>query len=463
MNHRQGASLGGDETIAAIATPLGEGGLGIVRLSGARAHAIAQRLFRPRVRAHRQVVHGWVVNPETQEGVDEALVTLWQAPRSYTGEDVAELSCHGSPLVLRTVLSLCLSEGARLAEPGEFTKRAFLNGRMDLAEAEAVADLIRAKTDAALKASLRQLEGKLSEEITRLRDDVVHVLGHVEAGIDFVEEDITFITPAELERQCQAIIQKVDRLLATARQGKLLRHGVAVAIVGKPNVGKSSLLNALLREDRAIVTPVPGTTRDVIEEYVNFEGLPVRLIDTAGIRETHEMVEQLGVERSRRALDQADIVLWVVDGSTALDKEDEAVVSGLPRRNGAVMGVVNKLDLPQIVDLDRVEALSGHPVVPISAKTGEGLERLVSSLVEHALGGTALSNEVVITNERHAHALQEARASLARAIEASKEGLSEECASADLRGALDRLGEIVGIVTTEDVLGHIFSTFCIGK
>ncbi len=456
------------DTIAAISTPLGQGGIGIVRLSGEKALDIADRIFKPgrgeqlpSTLPTHTVHYGRVVDGD--EVVDEALLTPMHAPRSYTREDVVEISCHGGMVALRRVLELALAHGARLAEPGEFTKRAFLNGRLDLAQAEAVADIIAAKTEASQRAAEAQLRGDLSREVNDIREQLADLLTYVEASIDFVEEDIELLTRDELRRRCDAVTEHVQRLIETADAGQVLREGITATIVGRPNVGKSSLMNALLRTDRVIVTPVPGTTRDVVEDTLNIKGIPMRVADTAGLRASADVVEAEGVMRTRQQMAAADIVIAVLDGSEPLTDDDRDLLASLP--SGRSLIVVNKIDLPQLL---RKEELSKAPrevqVVETSATERTGLDDLEETIVELALGGAVLRTDgVMVTNVRHRDALVRAERSMGRAIAAMDDELSEEFIASDLRGALDAVGEIVGETLTEDIIDRIFATFCLGK
>jgi tRNA modification GTPase len=448
------------DTIVAISTPPGEGGIGIVRLSGSRAESIAGEVFIPKsgrpLTSHR-IRYGVVRDPVSGEDIDEVLCALMRAPHTYTREDVVEINCHGGMQPLGRVLELCLSLGARLAEPGEFTRRAFLNGRVDLAQAEATIDLIRAKTALAEKQALHQLRGALSRKINALREQLLRACAHVEACIDFPEEEIEPDSLAEIKGTLRQVAEDLDTLCATYAEGRYLREGVRTAIVGRPNVGKSSLLNALLERDRVIVTDVPGTTRDVIEEYLNIRGVPLRLMDTAGIREAHDMAESEGVRRSLQALEDADIALGVIDGSEALHREDAEVLERLGVKRAVL--VVNKSDLPARAELPA----SGLPTVFVSAKTGAGLETLRQKILETVLGSSSLLGEgLVITNLRHRGALAASGKAL-RAALATVEREPLEITAMELREALDRLGEIVGAVSTEDILERVFSEFCIGK
>lgn len=458
-----------NDTIAAISTPLGEGGIGIVRLSGKEAIPIAEKLFSsPKNRklaeseSHR-LIYGFIKDTSTDTVIDEVLAAVMRAPNTYTREDVVEINCHGGMLPLRKVLELILKNGARLAEPGEFTKRAFLNGRIDLSQAEAVMDLIKSRTDESRKIALEQLSGGLSEKITSLRDRIAAVCAHIEAYIDFPDEDIE---PASMDSIVKEINLTSDELLhlsKTFEEGRFFREGLKVAIVGKPNVGKSSLLNAFLQRDRAIVTEVPGTTRDVLEEYLNIKGLPVRIMDTAGIRETHEMAEKEGVSRSIRAIDDADLIIAVIDGSAVLHEEDLLVLEKIKDKNAII--TINKSDLPVAEDMEARLNDYSNEVLKISAKTGLGLDALKDKILELATAGSPFGERggVILTNVRHKVAIDNAMQSLNNASDSLKSKQPLEIIAVEMRDALDRLGEIVGTVTTEDIINKIFSEFCIGK
>jgi tRNA modification GTPase len=457
-----------EDTICAIATPLGEGGIGIIRVSGGKAIQVTSEIFetkgrQPLSRAKTHTIHyGKVINPSTGQVIDEVLVSLMRAPRTYTCEDVVEIGCHGGSLLLRRVLDSLLSRGARLAAPGEFTQRAFLNGRLDLAQAEAVLDLIQAKTEAAQRAALSQLQGRLSERVHQIREPLITLLAHIEAAMDFAEEDIEAVNRTTVSQAVETACTEIRGLIRSAEEGQILREGIATAIAGRPNVGKSSLLNALLQEDRAIVTPFPGTTRDVLEETINVKGVPVRVMDTAGLRFTQDLVEKEGVKRTLRAVEQADLVLAVFDLSAPLHLEDLEVLRALKGKQ--TLTVLNKAD--QAIRLDTVELNRHLPAVrsvQVSAITGVGIDALRQAICDTVLQGRAISHHPVLANLRHKGALLRAEKALADLVRAADQKLPHEFWAADLHGAVDALGEIIGEVTTEDLLDRIFRDFCIGK
>ncbi|GBC95319.1 tRNA modification GTPase MnmE [bacterium HR16] len=451
------------DTISAIATPPGEGGIGIVRISGARAFEIARKLFTPlpaEIQSHRIYV-GTLLDPDTGEHIDRALLLAFRAPRSYTGEDVVEFSCHGGMVLLRRVLKLTLQHGARLAQPGEFTLRAFLNGRLDLAQAEAVADLVRARTETAQRLAMRQHEGELSRAIHAIRDELVGILALVEAYLDF-SDDLGEMDYDHLSEQIQQMIARCQSLLATARYGRLTREGAMVVIAGRPNVGKSSLMNALLGEERAIVTDIPGTTRDVIRESIQIHGIPVQLWDTAGLRETEDVVERFGVERTHRSLRDADLILFLLSAPEGFTEEDKQLLASVPPERTLL--VWNKCDLMPEEALANLAQQVPSPALAVSALTGWNLHRLVDAIGERLLGSDWLTPEgAVVTSERHQIALQGAIESLQQALHSAQTALPAELISVDLRGALDAIGLITGETVTEDIVERIFSDFCIGK
>ena len=470
-----------EDTICAIATPAGEGGIGIVRLSGPQALVVASRVVRLRsghplssVSSHtlhladlvnptaveRQDLGLGQVRPTATNLLDEALVVYMKAPRSFTAEDVVEIQSHGGALVLGMVCKVCVASGARMAEPGEFTKRAFLNGRLDLSQAEAVLDTIRATSTAGLNIAQRHLRGDLAREVEQTRTSLLTVLAHVEAGIDFVDEDISFLQREELVRIVSEACAVAQKLESTAQEGRILREGAYVVILGRPNVGKSSLLNRLLREERAIVTAIPGTTRDVIEESIDLDGVMIRLVDTAGVRDTDDLVEREGIKRTRAAQDEADLLLVVLDGTVPLTSDDRDLLNIAKDHKHIV--VLNKADLTDTLEMD--SEFANHLAFRISAKTGSGIDRVKSALrTQLVSGGFESAETATVTNVRHRDALRRAVESLGHALESVHCGMPGELISIDVRTAADALGEITGAITTDEILGEIFSKFCIGK
>ena len=453
------------DTIAAIATPPGAGGVGIVRVSGPLALTIAQRVFRGNGdgagwESHR-LYHGRVVDAAGKP-LDDALAVLMRAPRSYTGEDVVELHCHGSPVALHDVLRATLAYGARLAEAGEFTRRAFLNGRLDLAQAEAVIELIRARSEAGATMAAEQLLGRLSRDLDEVRSALLDIRAQLEVQIDFSEEDVA-VDQQRLASDIGLAREQVLALLSSYRQGKLARDGLRVTIAGKPNVGKSSLLNALLSEERAIVTAIPGTTRDTLEETVNFDGFPVVLADTAGLREASDPVEEIGVRRAHAKLADADVVIAVFDTSRPWEREDDQVLRAVAARTA--VAVLNKSDLPSLFGARRIQKSLGRAVVlRLSARTGAGLDQLRVAVVRGAAGQPeAGGDRPTITLVRHRDALERVAESLELALEGVRGRLAPELVAVDVQNAADHIGSITGTITSEDVLDRIFSEFCIGK
>lgn len=452
------------DTIAAISTPPGNGGIGIIRVSGDRAPAIGETLFKP-VRDGGLISHrfyfGSVIDFQNREPVDEAMAVIMRAPRSYTREDVLELHCHGGMLVVERVLDLVLRAGARLAEPGEFTRRAFLNGRIDLVQAEAVMDIIAARTDAALQLAQRQRGGALSRRIAETRDLLLHALALVEAYIDFPEDDLGETDITAISSSLGEASTRIGQLLAGFDEGRILREGISVLIIGKPNAGKSSLLNRLLNENRAIVTHLPGTTRDIIEETINLGGLAVRLLDTAGIRHTEDVIEQEGISRALEKIPQADLVLFVLDGSRPFDAEDRLIVDAL--QSSRVIAAINKSDLPCVLRLP--DDCAHLQAVSFSAESGEGIEELRGAVRSRFITGKNLDNRefVAISRARHRDVLSSAQECLTRCLTGLDCSCSLELLSVDLREALTAVGEVTGHATNDEVLDRIFSSFCIGK
>ena len=457
------------DTIAAISTPPGEGAISIVRLSGDQAVQLADKVYQSgnkrlsEVPSHT-IHYGHVVDPKSNQLVDEVMVSVMRAPKTFTREDVVEINCHGGIVVVNQILQLLLREGARLAEPGEFTKRAFLNGRVDLSQAEAVMDLIRAKTDKAMGLALNQLDGNLSALIRSLRQEILETLAQVEVNIDYPEyDDVEELTTKLLLEKAQMIQQRIQALLATSKQVKVLREGLSTAIIGRPNVGKSSLLNHLLREEKAIVTDIAGTTRDVIEEYVNVRGVPLKLIDTAGIRETEDVVERIGVERSRKALAEADLILLVLNQSEPLTAEDEQLLeatSGLKR-----IILLNKTDLPAQLEQEKLKKLiENEPVFSISVAKNDGLDRLESAISDLFFSGeTGERDATYVSNTRHIALLEKASLSLEEVIAGIDAGMPVDLVQIDMTRCWDYLGEVVGDSVQDELITQLFSQFCLGK
>jgi len=452
-----------DDTIAAISTPIGQGGIGIVRLSGPDALRIGSRLFVPGKRALRngfesnRLYYGHIIDPGTERMVDEVLLSYMEEPHTYTRQAVVEINAHGGLVPLREILVLCLASGARMAHEGEFTLRAFINGRIDLAQAEAVLDIICAKTQASLRVAVDQLGGRLSQRVRGIRSKLVDVLAYLEASIDFPEDEIP---PRQIGPDLEQARMDLSDLLRQTRQGMIYRQGIRTAIVGRRNVGKSSLLNMLLRSDRAIVTPIPGTTRDTLEETLNLRGIPLVLVDTAGLGKPSHIVEQMGMERSRHSIQSADLVLLVVDGSQAPTKADREV-AGLAADRATIV-VVNKSDLPAASGYAELLPEASH--VSVSAKTGDGIPNLESLVVETIFSGSVIaSNEPIASNPRHRDVFRRAMGDIAEAEEALSQGLPADLVAIDVSEAVNALGEITGETASEDLLDRIFGEFCIGK
>ncbi|WP_239253767.1 tRNA uridine-5-carboxymethylaminomethyl(34) synthesis GTPase MnmE [Listeria ilorinensis] len=454
------------DTIAAISTPPGEGAIAIIRLSGDEAIQIADRIFYAKKRldeAESHTIHYGHIK-ENNEVIEEVMVSVMRAPRTFTREDVVEINCHGGIVSVNRVLQLLLKMGARLAEPGEFTKRAFLNGRIDLSQAEAVMDLIRAKTDRAMGVALRQMDGNLSRLIRNLRQEILDALAQVEVNIDYPEyDDVEEMTQQMLLEKTRLVKISVEQLLQTAQQGKILREGLATAIIGRPNVGKSSLLNQLIQEDKAIVTDIAGTTRDIIEEYVNVRGVPLRLIDTAGIRETEDIVEKIGVERSRKALSEADFILLVLNQHEPLTKEDRALFEAT--RGQQFVVVLNKTDLERKIELEEVYRLAGdHPVVLTSMVEEQGAVQLEEAIKKMFFEGEIDAGDATyVSNVRHIALLQQALEALDAVISGVDMGMPVDIVQIDMTRAWDLLGEITGDSVQDELLDQLFNQFCLGK
>ncbi|OGQ06474.1 MAG: tRNA uridine-5-carboxymethylaminomethyl(34) synthesis GTPase MnmE [Deltaproteobacteria bacterium RBG_19FT_COMBO_46_12] len=457
-----------EETIAAISTPFGESGIGIVRMSGPMAESIVRGLFKAKRDQSLFISHhfhyGEIIDPRDGHPVDEVLVVLMRGPKTYTREDIVEINCHGGYLVLQKVLELVLAQGARMAQPGEFTKRAFLNGRIDLTRAEAVIDLIKAKTMEGIDIANQQLKGSLYKEMASLKGRLIRHLSLIEAHIDFPEEEMETIPQAEMRRDLHNSIQKLEEWISTYEEGRVFREGITCAITGKTNVGKSSLLNVLLKQERAIVTPIPGTTRDVIEEVLNIHGIPVRLMDTAGLRKAKDFIEQEGVRRAKERVADADLILLILDGSRDLDEDDLEIILEIKEKKKVV--IINKKDLPLKLSLEEIKKrFPEDPLVSISALKNEGVEDLkkaiYSSLIHRDI--RVSPEHLIVANIRHKTALTQINENLLNALKGLEEGASLEFIAFEIRSALDALGEMVGETTTEEVLNRIFEQFCIGK
>lgn len=457
-----------EDTIAAISTPIGIGGIGIIRVSGKEAISIVNKIFRAankkslyEVDSHT-ITYGHIVS-QSGKVLDEVLIMLMKGPKTFTREDIIEINCHGGPIPLNAVLMETINAGARLAENGEFTKRAFLNGRIDLAQVEAIMDIIESKTELSLSQAVGQLEGNLSKKIKEYQDILMQIIARIEVSIDYPEYDDDEPITNDFESELRELLKELNELLRTADTGKMIRDGVKTAIVGRPNVGKSSLLNALLEENKAIVTDIPGTTRDVVEAYLNIDGIPFQLLDTAGIRETEDIVEQIGVERSKHSIEEADLVLVLIDAHEGLLEKDKEILEEVHGKH--VIYVLNKTDLESTISTEIVKQyFSNGKLVHISAKEQEGLKELRNAMKEIVLKGNAtVSNEATISNQRQKQALINAIKSLDKVIEAIEMGLPEDCLAIDLHDAFGHLGMIVGESLKEEIINQLFSRFCLGK
>ncbi|MGX0561931.1 tRNA modification GTPase [Staphylococcus schleiferi] len=456
------------DTITSISTPMGEGAIGIVRLSGLDAVEIADKLYKGRKQLKDVPTHtinyGHIIDPETQEVVEEVMVSVLRAPRTFTREDIVEINCHGGILTINRVLELTMTYGARMAEPGEYTKRAFLNGRIDLSQAEAVMDFIRSKTDRASKVAMNQIEGRLSDLIKKQRQSILEVLAQVEVNIDYPEyDDVEEATSELLLERAQEIKNEIQKLLDTGVQGKIMREGLSTVIVGKPNVGKSSMLNNLIQDNKAIVTEVAGTTRDVLEEYVNVRGVPLRLVDTAGIRETEDIVERIGVERSRKALSEANLILFVLNNNEPLTEEDRKLYEVVKTSDAIV--IINKTDLTPRLDRDEVKAMVGSmPVIETSMLEQQGIDELEIQIRDLFFGGEVQSQDMTyVSNSRHISLLKQAKKTIQDAIDAAEMGIPMDMIQIDLTRTWELLGEIIGESASEELIDQLFSQFCLGK
>ena len=458
-----------DDAIAAISTPIGSGGIGIVRISGNGSVDIADRIFKAadgikiKDKKSHTITFGSIIDPKTGEKVDEALLMLMLAPRTYTKEDVVEINCHGGIYVTNKVLELVLNNGARLAEPGEFTKRAFLNGRIDLSQAEAVMDVIESKTELSRRSAVSQLGGSIRERVHELREEILDMIAAIEAAIDYPEHDVEEETYSEMHRRITALKKEIQSLLDSADMGRIIREGVEAVILGKPNVGKSSLLNRLLMEERAIVTDIPGTTRDTVEEYMNLGGIPVKIVDTAGIRQTGDTVERIGVEKSRKCAENADIIFMMIDASVPLSDEDMEILDFIKDKKAVIL--VNKTDMQTVADTDILSRYTdSENIIYMSVKDDTGVDGLTKRFKEMFLGGDIESGQSsLISNTRHKNMLAKAIEALDRAIATIENAMPEDFISMDLQDALTALGEITGDSVDDEIVDRIFTRFCLGK
>lgn len=456
-------------TIAAIATPPGEGGIGIIRISGKDALKIGDKIFLNKDNKklseleERKLNYGHAIDPKTDTTIDEVMIVFMKAPATYTTEDVVEVHCHGGTIPVRRILQVILESGASLAECGEFTKRAFLNGRIDLSQAEAVMDLISAKTDSSFDVSLRQLKGSLSSEVSEMVDILMNMLAHIEASIDFPEDDVEEMAYDQLKSESQEVLDRINNLLETVDTGKILKDGLKTVILGKPNVGKSSLMNAILKENRAIVTDVPGTTRDIIEEYVNIRGIPLKIVDTAGIRETEDLVEKIGVDRAKQILEHSDLAIVVFDTSRKLDDEDLKIIELVKGKKTIVL--LNKTDLDKKLDESDIKVhLSETKIINTAITEGDGMKELENTLHDMFMSSQVkISDNTIVTNTRHKDQLLKSKKNMTEALESINISLPIDCVEVDVKNAIENLGEITGDSVGEDIINTIFKNFCIGK
>ncbi|MCG1010597.1 tRNA uridine-5-carboxymethylaminomethyl(34) synthesis GTPase MnmE [Salinicoccus sp. ID82-1] len=456
------------ETISSISTPVGEGAIAIVRLSGVDAVEIADRLYKgakslSSVDSHT-INYGHIMDPDTQESVEEVMVAIMRAPRTYTREDIVEINCHGGIHTVNRVLQLTLKHGARMAEPGEFTKRAFLNGRIDLSQAEGVMDFIRSKTTEASKVANQQMQGRLKSYVEDLRQSILNILAQVEVNIDYPEyDDVEEATTEFLQEESRKVKQEIEKLLKSSTQGRILREGLSTVIIGKPNVGKSSLLNYLIQDNKAIVTDVAGTTRDILEEYVNVNGIPLKLIDTAGIRDTDDIVEKIGVERSRQALKEAELILYVLNNNEPLTNEDVEILDSMADQN--VISIVNKLDLEAELDVEDLKSrYPGMPIVKTSIINSTGVDELEDRIAGLFFEGEIQSvDSTYVSNNRHIHLLEQAISAISDAIESAEMDVPVDIVQIDLVKTWELLGEVIGEDVSEQLIDQLFSQFCLGK
>lgn len=452
-------------TIVAISTAPGIGGIGIIRMSGKESFDILDKIFKTKsgksiVPVANAIKYGYIVNPQTHEVIDEVLVSYFMEPKSYTTENMCEINSHGSTIVMKQILDLCIENGAKLAEPGEFTKRAFLNGRIDLSQAEAVIDILNAKTEKESKSSMHQLEGYLSNDLKKIKEKLLEIMATIEVGIDYPEYEIEEVTNLDLENSLKQILKEFQILEKSFDKGKILRDGIKVAIIGRPNAGKSSLLNCLLREERAIVTEIEGTTRDTIEEYINIEGVPFKIIDTAGIRKAKDEVEKIGIEKAKEMAEEADLIIVILDSNKQIEEEDKEILEMIKGKKAII--VLNKVDIlkkekPIIPDKE-------HKIIAISAKEKTGIEELYQEMINlFSLNKIQLQDESLITNVRHKNAITKARKSIEKALETIQKGLPIDLIAIPVKEALESIGEITGENASESIIEEIFARFCLGK
>lgn len=457
-----------EDTIAGIATAPGEAGISIVRMSGENAIEILKKIFVPSSISfskmeNRKLTYGYIIDKENNETIDEVLSVFMEAPYTYTKEDVVEINCHGGMIPVRRILELILKNGARISEKGEFTKRAFLNGRIDLSQAEAVIDMISSKTDRGFDVAFNQLEGSLSKVVQEIRHQLLEILAHVTVNIDYPDEDIEEITYDELKKGVVNTISQINDLIDTAETGKIIRDGLSTVIVGKPNVGKSSLLNALLNESRAIVTDVPGTTRDIIEEMINIDGIPLKIVDTAGIRETSDAVEKIGVEKTKEFFNAGDLIIFIINASEPLSQDDDDILQLLQNKKSIIL--INKVDLPEKINLEKIEKIvPGKKIIKTSIKQGTGIAELKEYIREMVFSGNIKQeNSLMITNIRHKDLLEKSKNFLLDAVQMIEAKEALDFVEVDLRNAWEHMGEIIGETISEDIMNEIFSRFCLGK
>lgn len=455
-----------EDTITAIATPAGEGGIGIIRISGGQSQSILKKIFIPsgsKIAENRKMTYGHIEDPSSKEIIDEVLCVFMKGPKTYTTEDVVEINCHGGIVPLRKTLELILSCGARMAQPGEFTKRAFLGGRLDLSQAEAVIDIVKAKTGKTFDVAMSQLAGDFSHRIREIREKLIDILVDITVNIDYPDEDIEELTYSRLLEKLTEVKVKIDRILAGAETGRIIQNGLKVAIIGRPNVGKSSLMNMLLKEARAIVTEIPGTTRDTIEETMSIRGIPVILTDTAGIRKTDDVIEKIGIEKSKQSFNNADMVILMIDSSKELSGDDEEIMKYV--QSDKTLAVLNKADLDSAVSReDLIKRMAGVKIVETSMKTGRGIDMIEESIEDMVYGGKVKpTDNILLTNARHAGLLEAAVKSAEDAIAMTLRKEALEFIEIDVNSCYQSLGEIIGETATDDIIDEVFTRFCLGK